>query len=71
MSDGKFFNWGWYRMWNRGKRSSKKSGDRLRQESKIFLVMVIESRLETERPESVLGPMPELAKIALTNFSRC
>ena len=42
-----------------------------RQGNKIFLVVAIESKVETERPESVLGPMPELAKIALTNFSRC
>ena len=30
-----------------------------RQGSKIVLVAVIESRVETERPESVLGPMSE------------
>ena len=39
-----------------------------RQGSKIVLVAVIESRVETERPESVLGPMAKLTKIALASL---
>ena len=38
---------------------------------KIFLVMEVELKLKTVRPKSVLGPMRELAKIALASFSRC
>ena len=53
-----------------GKRSSKKSGDRSETGEK-FLVAVIESRLEAEQPESVLGSMPELAEIVLESFLRC
>ena len=40
-------------------------GTNRRQRSKKFLIVMIESRLEAERPESFLGPMLELAEIVL------
>ena len=58
-----------------GKRSSKKSGDRSEISGcKKFLVVMIESRLKVERPESVLEslmPMSELAEIIFESLPRC
>jgi len=58
---------GWYETGNSSRMMiSDESGKRIclginrRQESKKFLIAVIESR-----PESVLGPMPELVEIVL------
>ena len=42
-----------------------------RQGSKKFLIAVIKSRVDIERPESVLGPMFELAEIVPESFARC
>ena len=42
-----------------------------RQGSKKFLVVVIKSRVETERQESVLEPMPNLAEIVFESFPQC
>ena len=50
----------------RGHRRSLRT-DR-RQGSKKFLIMMIESKLEAERSESVLGSMPELAEIVAASF---
>jgi len=47
----------------RGRRRSL--GTNRRQGNKIFLVAAIESMMETERPESVLGPTLDLAKIVV------
>ena len=52
-----------------GRCHQRSLGTDRKQGSKKFLIAVIESRLEAERPESVLGPMPELGDCSREFFA--